>query len=201
MMKEDKNETRWDKLLHIRTMGRDDSNADRYRYPYEPTPYSVLERLANAGYMRKGNTLLDYGCGKGRVDFFLSYQTRCASIGIEYDERIYEKAAENHTLAVSSGRVTFELANAEYYQVPESVDCAYFFNPFSLEILQKVIARLLESYYACPRKIRLLFYYPSDEYISYLMSVDELMFVDEIDCRDLFNGKDKRERIVLFEIA
>ena len=68
MMKEDKNETRWDKLLHIRTMGRDDSNADRYRYPYEPTPYSVLERLANAGYMRKGNTLLDYGCGKGRVD-------------------------------------------------------------------------------------------------------------------------------------
>ena len=82
MMKEDKNETRWDKLLHIRTMGRDDSNADRYRYPYEPTPYSVLERLANAGYMRKGNTFLDYGCGKGRVDFFLSYQTRCASIGI-----------------------------------------------------------------------------------------------------------------------
>ena len=76
----------------------------------------------------------DYGCGKGRVDFFLSYQTRCASIGIEYDERIYEKAAENHTSAVSSGRVTFELANVEYYQVPESVDCVYFFNPFSVEI-------------------------------------------------------------------
>ena len=200
MMKEDKNETRWDKLLHIRTMGRDDSNADRYRYPYEPTPYSVLERLANAGYMRKGNTLLDYGCGKGRVDFFLSYQTRCASIGIEYDERIYEKAAENHTLAVSSGRVTFELANAGYYQVPESVDCAYFFNPFSVEILQKVIARILESYYACPRSMQLFFYYPSDEYIAYLMTVDELSFVDEIDCRDLFPGDDPRERIVVFEI-
>ena len=200
MMKEDKNETRWDKLLHIRTMGRDDSNADRYRYPYEPTPYSVLERLANAGYMRKGNTLLDYGCGKGRVDFFLSYQTRCASIGIEYDERIYEKAAENHTLAVSSGRVTFELANAEYYQVPESVDCAYFFNPFSVEILQKVIARIQESYYACPRSMQLFFYYPSDEYIAYLMTVDELSFVDEIDCRDLFPGDDPRERIVVFEV-
>ena len=75
-MKEDKNESRWDKLLNIRTMGRDDTHADQYRYPYEPTPYSVLERLANAGYIRKGNILLDYGCGKGRVDFFLSYQTR-----------------------------------------------------------------------------------------------------------------------------
>ena len=201
MMKEDKNETRWDKLLHIRTMGRDDSNADRYRYPYEPTPYSVLERLANAGYMRKGNTLLDYGCGKGRVDFFLSYQTRCASIGIEYDERIYEKAAENHTLAVSSGRVTFELANAEYYQVPESVDCAYFFNPFSIEILKKVLARVLESYYENPRDLFLFFYYPSDEYISYLMTVDELVFSDEIDCRDLFPGENKREWIVVFEVG
>ena len=47
-MKEDKNESRWDKLLNIRTMGRDDTHADQYRYPYEPTPYSVLERLANA---------------------------------------------------------------------------------------------------------------------------------------------------------
>lgn len=48
-MKEDKNESRWDKLLNIRTMGRDDTHADQYRYPYEPTPYSVLERLANHG--------------------------------------------------------------------------------------------------------------------------------------------------------
>lgn len=52
-MKQDKNEIRWDKLLHIQTMGRDDSNSDQYRYPYEPTPYSVLERLANTGYIRK----------------------------------------------------------------------------------------------------------------------------------------------------
>lgn len=107
-MKQDKNEIRWDKLLHIQTMGRDDSNSDQYRYPYEPTPYSVLERLANTGYIRKNNTLLDYGCGKGRVDFFLSYQTRCRSIGIEYDERIYQKAVENKDKAVSGGRTSME---------------------------------------------------------------------------------------------
>lgn len=52
-MKQDKNEIRWDKLLKIRTTGRDDSKADQYRYPYEPTPYSVLERLANSGLIRK----------------------------------------------------------------------------------------------------------------------------------------------------
>lgn len=192
-------EEKWDRLLQIRTSGRDDSHADQYRYPYEPTPYCVLERLADSGYLRKGNTLLDYGCGKGRVEFFLSWQTRCRSIGIEYDERIYEKAAENQKRAAAAGRVTFELANAEQFQVPEEADRIYFFNPFSLEILQKVISRIIDSYYAAPREILLFFYYPSDEYISFLMTVDELTFSDEIDCGDLFQEKDPRERIVIFE--
>ena len=193
------NEEKWDRLLQIRTSGRDDSHADQYRYPYEPTPYCVLERLADSGYLRKGNTLLDYGCGKGRVEFFLSWQTRCRSIGIEYDERIYEKAAENQKRAAAAGRVTFELANAEQFQVPEEADRIYFFNPFSLQILQKVISRIIDSYYAAPREILLFFYYPSDEYISFLMTVDELTFSDEIDCGDLFQEKDPRERIVIFE--
>ena len=200
-MKQDKNETRWDKLLHIQTMGRDDSNSDQYRYPYEPTPYSVLERLANTGYIRKNNTLLDYGCGKGRVDFFLSYQTRCRSIGIEYDERIYQKAVENKDKAVSGGRTSMERANAEILAGRENADRRYFFNPFSVEILEKVMARILESYYQNPRAIQLFFYYPSDEYISYLMTIDELMFVDEISCNDLFPGQDPRERIVIFEMS
>lgn len=200
-MKQDKNEIRWDKLLHIQTMGRDDSNSDQYRYPYEPTPYSVLECLANTGYIRKNNTLLDYGCGKGRVDFFLSYQTRCRSIGIEYDERIYQKAVENKDKAVSGGRTSMELANAEIFAVPENADRMYFFNSFSVEILEKVMARILESYYQNPRAIQLFFYYPSDEYISYLMTIDELMFVDEISCNDLFPGQDPRERIVIFEMS
>lgn len=193
-------ENKWDKLLRIRTMGRDDSNADQYRYPYEPTPYSVLERLANTGFIRKDNRLLDYGCGKGRVDFFLSYQTRCHSIGVEYDERIYEKAIENKETAVSSGRVSFIRGNAEQFVVPESIDLIYFFNPFSLEILKKVMSRIMESYYRNPRQIQLFFYYPSDEYISCLMTVDELVFLDEIDCKDLFPGHNERERIVIFEV-
>lgn len=193
------NEAQWDKLLHIRTSGRDDSHADQYRYPYEPTPYSVLARLANTGYIGKKNELLDYGCGKGRVDFFMAYQVKCHAIGIEYDERIYDKAIENQKSALSAGCTQFEKMNAEQFIVPENADCMYFFNPFSVEILKRVIARILESYYDNPRHIQLFFYYPSDEYISYLMTVGELMFTDEIDCNDLFEGNEARERIVIFE--
>ena len=194
-------EEKYDRLLHIRTTGRDDSHSDQYRFPYEPTPYSVLERLANAGYIRKGNTLLDYGCGEGRVDFFLAWQTRCRTIGVEYDSRIFEKAEENQKSAVSAGRTEFQMANAETYPVPESVDRIYFFNPFSVEILQKVLVRILKSWYEAPREVRLFFYYPSDDYMSWLMTVEELAFLDEIDCKDLFPGNDSRERIVIFELS
>ena len=198
-MRDDKNEIHWDKTLRIRTNGRDDSRADQFRYPYEPTPYSVLERLVNTGLIRKGNVLLDYGCGKGRVDFFLSRQTRCRAIGIEYDERIWQKAEENRNSGSFVDKVSFVCMDAREFNVPVDVDRLYFFNPFSVEILQRVLARIRDSYYESMREILLFFYYPSEEYVSCLMEEDELMFYDEIDCWDLFPGEDPRERILIFE--
>ena len=46
----------------------------------------------------------------------------------------------------------------------------------------------------------MFFYYPADEYISSLMTVDELEFYDEIECEDLFPGNDPRERILIFQL-
>ena len=193
-------ENTWDKLLQIKTTGRDDSHSDQYRYPYEPTPYCVLERLANSGFIRKKDVVLDYGCGKGRVDFFLSYQTKAKTIGIEYDERIFQSALDNQRTAVSGAKTEFAMERAEEYEVPDEVNRCYFFNPFSVELLRKVMARIIESYYENPREIFLFFYYPSEEYISYLMTVDELEFYDEIECGDLFDGNDVRERIMIFTL-
>lgn len=194
-------ETQWDKLLKIKTSGRDDSNSDQYRYPYEPTPYCVLERMANSGLIDKKNTVLDYGTGKGRVCFYLSYQMRCQSVGIEYDERIFTQALNNKKTAVSGSRTSFLMENAEEFAIPKEIDRCYFFNPFSVEILQKVLARVYESFYKNPREILLFFYYPSDEYVSYLMTQEQLMFFDEIGCVDLFDEKNPREKILIFEVV
>ena len=190
-------EIAWDTSLQIQTAGRDDTGADQYHHPYEPTPYNVLERLADSGLISKDDVVLDYGCGKGRVSFFLSNRTNAKTIGIEYDSRIYERALENQETARS--KAAFVLTRAEEYEVPMEVNRCYFFNPFSVEILQKVMARIIESYYDHPREIFLFFYYPSDEYIAHLMTVDELDFYDEIECDDLFEGRDSRERIMIFQ--
>ena len=192
-------ENNWDKLLQIQTCGRDERNADAYHHPYEPTPYCVLERLVKSGFLGEDDTVLDYGCGKGRVSFFLSYRTKSRTIGIEYDAHIYKDALKNRSSAISKVKPDFLLIQAEEYEVPPEVNRCYFFNPFSLEILHKAMARILTSYYEHPREILLFFYYPSDAYISYLMTVDELEFYDEIECDDLFEG-DIRERILIFQL-
>ena len=193
-------EKTWDASLRIQTCGRDELGADAYHHPYEPTDYCVLERLAKSGFFGQGDVVLDYGCGKGRVGFFLGYRTKTRVIGIEYDEHIYEGAVENRKTTISRIKPDFILTRAEEYEVPEDVSRCYFFNPFSAEILHKVMARLLESWYERPRDIYLFFYYPADEFIASLMTVQELEFYDEIECGDLFPGFDERERVLIFRL-
>lgn len=41
----------------------------------------------------------------------------------------------------------------------------------------------------------------SVEYISILMSVPELVFLDEIDCNDLFEEDTDRNRIMIWQIG
>jgi len=192
-------EEQWDRKLKIHTTGRLDSHADQYRYPYEPTPYVVLERLAESGYLKKENILIDYGCGKGRVGLFLHHLIGCETIGLEYDSAIFQQAQENKKSAVKGLGATFYHADAAEFPIVQA-DCFYFFNPFSVEILKSVMGRITESYYENPRRMRLFFYYPNDEYLVYLMTMYALAFVEEIDCRDLFPGKDDRERILIFEL-
>ena len=68
----DQNETQWDRLLKIKTTGRDDSHSDQYRYPYEPTQYCVLERLAHSGLIGKvRRNKLSKGSGNSRKNTVL----------------------------------------------------------------------------------------------------------------------------------
>lgn len=190
----------WDAKLHIQTSGIDDTKADNYHHPYEPTPYEVLERLADSDYISKNHIFIDYGCGKGRVGFFLHHVMGCKTVGLEYDQNIYQQALYNLDCYGKNGDISFFCKNAAEYII-EDENCFYFFNPFSVEILRSVLARILDSYYAEPREMKLFFYYPDDEYVAYLMSQDELIFLDEIDCQDLFKGNDTREKILIFEVT
>lgn len=140
-------EQEWEHILQIKTAGRDDSHSDGEHHPYEPTDYAVLERLANSGYIGKKDILIDYGSGKGRVSFFLAYQTRCQAIGVEYDRRLWAKAMANGQMAASRQRVTFVLTDAVEYEIPPQGNCFFFFNPFALHTLKRVLGKLFDAHY------------------------------------------------------
>lgn len=185
-----------DLLLNIDTSGIDESKEDFHHNRYEATPYEVLDCLIESGYILKENKIVDYGCGKGRVALYLNHQIGCDATGVDYNDQLICIANENKKRLNS--KVEFYCVNAEKYELKDE-DSFYFFNPFSEKILRKVINQIMISIYDHPRKVKLFFYYPDDEFITYLMGLDELICVDEIDCMHLYKNNDIRERILVFE--
>lgn len=188
----------WDNLLGIKTTGRDDSISDLTYFPYEPTDYRVLEQVASTGLIGRKNTLLDYGCGKGRVSFFFSHQTKCRSIGIEYNPRLLERARKNQETTPRGHLVTLVEQDAANFLAPPEADRVFFFNPFSTDILKKVIANLFVSCVNNPREILLFFYYPSKFYLDYLSQVPRLSLLDTLACHTDCKA-DPREKLLIYQ--
>lgn len=185
-----------EKNLKIKTTGRDDSNSDLTNYPYEATSYEILRELAYSGFINKNDTLVDFGSGKGRVGFYLSYYTKAKTIGIEYDLRLYNRALDNHNTSISSSRVSFVNCCASTFKFTDDITCCYFFNPFSIFILKQVI----DNVRVCKKEINLFFYYPSKDYLTYLDNEIDIIHVEDIDCTNLFKKDDKREFIAVYKI-
>lgn len=194
----DINERQWDQRLKIITTGLDASYADLHHNSYEPTPYAVLGRLVESGYVRPDSHWIDYGCGKGRVGFYLHRTAGCQVTGVECQSEIFAAAMENLRTYGSAEGLEFVCARAETWEVG-TADHFFFFNPFSVPILQSVLTRILSSYYDKPRNMRFFFYYPTDDYVSELMNLP-LTFVEKLDCMDLFAVSDPREHILIFEM-
>ena len=192
---------RWEKKLNISTGAASHEKDDANHSRYEPTSYAVLEWLAESGRIGRSDVLVDYGCGKGRVGFYMSYITGCRSVGVEYDGRLCAAAEENIRNYVGRRElVGFVCENAESFD-PVGANCFYFFNPFSVKILSSVLGRIYGSYYEDPRPMKLFFYFPLEGYLTYLMTEDMLQYIGDIDCRDIFHNEDERERIVMFTIG
>ena len=193
-------EVELDRFLKIKTNGRDDSNSNHINYPYEATPYCVLQVLANSGYITKRDKIIDFGSGKGRVSFYLAFAAKAKMIGVEYDPRLYNSARENHKRCLSSHRVEFVNCNAKEFIIPNEVSGAYFFNPFSVEILKDVIEKLIYSKKIYGRDINLFFYYPSKEYLEFLNKNTDITLIDKIDCSEFFYEFNEREYIAVYRI-
>lgn len=174
------NEEKWDLKLNINTCVYDYSQEDYQNYGYDPTPYVVLEELVKLDLIKKSDILVDYGCGKGRIGFFLNNNIGCKVIGIDHNKRLIKKADNNLENYGYTDDIEFIYSKAEEY-TPDEANCFYLFNPFSTKIFRQVLRKIEDSKKNNPRDILIFFYYSTIEYKMYLPTEKRLELIQSIE--------------------
>ncbi len=130
---------------------------------YMPVSYDLLEEIFT--YLQNTNKVhfLDIGCGKGRALCVSAYYRFKKITGIDFSKELCTEAEKN--LAITKNKVSdieYKVIHndAFYFEIPNTVDCIFMFNPFDEVILQGVAENILTSFEAAPRKITLTYINP-----------------------------------------
>jgi SAM-dependent methyltransferase len=117
-----------------------------------------------------GFSFVDIGSGKGRTLLLAARYQFQQILGIEYARSLVDVAVQN----VASYRgpplrcteIESICADATAVSLPRTALVLYFFNPFEIEIFDRVFARILESYRESPRPILLIYVSGIDEVLE-----------------------------------
>lgn len=193
----------YEKLLNIKTSGEQKIfNESPHYNRYEPTAYSVLEILSKQYNFTAEDNIVDFGCGKGRLNFYVNHFFDSTVTGIEMNTFFYKQAIDNKRNYLKKNKKQINKINffncfAEEYHITPSDNKFYFFNPFSLQIFIKVIGNILTSVAAYERMVDMILYYPSYDYIYFLENNTPFVLVNEIKLPD---DNDPRHSFLVYRL-
>lgn len=196
------NEQQMDKLLNIKTTGEQKGFLTSLHYHrYEPTPYSALELFFDEYKLSRHDQLVDFGCGKGRLNFFLNYHFNASVSGVEMNETFYIEALGNkqnylRNYRNRADRINFHCVLAEEYEISPDENKFYFFNPFTVQILMSVVKNIMISFEKYQREIDLILYYPSEDYVFYLEKQTPFELISEVNLPE----KNPNERFLVYRL-
>ncbi|MBO9131041.1 class I SAM-dependent methyltransferase [Bacillus sp. 165] len=196
----------YDKLLHIKTGGEQkDFNKSLHYHRYEPTPYSALETLLNHYELKSSDRIVDFGCGKGRLNFYVNSVCNASVVGVEMNQAFYQEALENRNRYVQKmknrrGEIHFHCCLAEEYEIAPLDNRFYFFNPFSVQIFMNIVKNILLSVEKKKREIDLILYYGSDDYIYFLENHTSFELKEEIRLPGLYEHN-PFERFLIYRLS
>ena len=195
----------YDKLFNIETSKEQkDFHQSLHYNRYEATPYSALETLFKEYTITEADSAVDYGCGKGRLLFYINHFYNSKVTGIEMDESFYNDCLKNKEYYLSKHKNALNKINfindfAENYNININDNKFYFFNPFSVQIFMKIVDNILESLEKNNRPVEIILYYPSDDYIYYLDNCTTFELINEITIDHLYS-KNSRERFLIYRL-
>ncbi|MGI2328085.1 SAM-dependent methyltransferase [Planococcus sp. YIM B11945] len=199
------NEHQFDALLGVETEEiQQGFNDSPHFHRYEPTPYQLLDQLFSRYKLQPGDRLVDFGCGKGRLNFYVHYLFGCETAGIEMNETFYKDALKNRDSyekkrKKAKGKIAFHHCMAQDYPISERDNRFYFFNPFSVQIFMTVVNRILLSVEETDREVDLLLFFPGDDYIDFLDQQTEFRLVEEV--RLPGARRNLRERFLVYRLS
>ena len=133
--------------------------------PYEPSAYAPLFRaLATLTIDPESDVFLDLGAGKGRVVIAAATKPFKKAFGVELSKSLTDLANANIAKASSMLKckeVFVETGNAETYQLPSDVTVLHLYGPFFGPPMDALIDRIEESLRKFPRKLTIIFRFPS----------------------------------------
>ncbi|MBS4175578.1 methyltransferase [Bacillus sp. FJAT-49736] len=195
----------FDALLNIKTREEQKGFLKSMHYHrYEPTPYEALETLFQEYELTSKDRIVDFGCGKGRLNFYIHHFFHAAVTGIEMNERFIRDAMANRESYLKrnlhgSNKIHFHCCLAEDYEINPRDNRFYFFNPFSVQIFMKVVNHILQSVEKMQRVVDLILYYPSNEYVYFLENQTSFTLLQEVLLPDLFE-QNPNERFLIYRL-
>ena len=195
----------YEKLLNIKTAGEQKIFNESLHYNrYEPTAYSVLKILSEQYSFTAEDHIVDFGCGKGRLNFYINYFFDSTVTGIEMNAFFYQQGLDNkrdylkkHKKKIN--KLIFLHHFAEEYDIDPLDNKFYFFNPFSLQIFIKVIGNILLSVDIYERTVDIILYYPSYDYIYFLENNTPFILLKKIKLPHLYDH-DPRHSFLVYRL-
>ncbi len=136
-----------------------------YAGRYEPTPAPAFrEMIAALDGRYEEFTFVDIGSGKGRILLLAAEYPFRAIIGVELSPMLHQIAVHNiekcRVRFRACENVTSTCVDAAEYRLPPGPLILYFYYPFDLPVMEKVVANIRNSLVHEPREIQVIYYNP-----------------------------------------
>jgi hypothetical protein len=111
-------------------------------------------------------SFVDFGAGKGRVVLLAAELDFRKIIGVEFASELYHAMQANIQAYASRRQRCFNIEavqlDAARFEIPDGPCVLFFFNPFKRGTLQRVVAKIDNSYSQRPRRMIIVYYNPSE---------------------------------------
>ena len=175
-----------DRKLQVKTAGLREWRTQTGEYNrYEATPYAALEKLFEHYKIKPDHHVVDFGCGRGRVSFYIHFHYNVPVTGVENNDLTFDESQKNLMLYSRKHKhltapIRFEFGLAEHYEIQPEENVFYFFNPFSVNIFKQVVRNILRSVEEHERSVDMILYYPLPEFKKFLKKETPFRLINKI---------------------